>query len=151
MGKLLNFCLKITARQKASIEQVRPERAPAIWIDAGIHAREWIGKESFTFSSAFVPKTAHSLTLAPATAMNIIKILIEGYNSADVDVRYLVESLDWYITVVLNPDGYEYSHTKNRMWRKNRRPALCKKVYLNRICCAGVDLNRNFDWHWASE
>lgn len=37
------------------------------------------------------------------------------------------------------------------MWRKNRRPALCRQQYFNRICCSGVDLNRNFDWFWSSQ
>ena len=50
----------------------------------GIHAREWI---------------------APATAMLILARLITGYKSADTNVRYLVESLDWYLTIVLNPGG----------------------------------------------
>uniref|UniRef100_A0A914KT47 Peptidase M14 carboxypeptidase A domain-containing protein n=1 Tax=Meloidogyne incognita TaxID=6306 RepID=A0A914KT47_MELIC len=119
---------KISARQIMPDESWRPFRGPAIWIDAGVHAREWI---------------------APATAMILIAALVNGYNSEDVGVRHLVEHVDWYITPVLNPDGYEYSHTKNRMWRKNRRPAFCKQQYFNRICCSGVDLNRNFDWFWS--
>jgi len=28
------------------------------------------------------------------------------------------EDFDWYIVPVLNPDGFEYSHTDDRMWRK---------------------------------
>jgi murein tripeptide amidase MpaA len=74
--------------------------------------------------------------IAPATAMLLIAKLMNGYNSADVNVRYLVESIDWYITPVLNPDGfvplntspllfffphflssYEYSHTKANQMR----------------------------------
>ena len=39
---------------------------------------------------------------------------------------------------VANPDGYEYSREKDRMWRKNRRKNENSK-------CDGVDLNRNFD------
>ena len=39
---------------------------------------------------------------------------------------------------VLNPDGYEYSRTTDRMWRKNRRKNSGSK-------CDGVDLNRNFE------
>ena len=39
---------------------------------------------------------------------------------------------------MLNPDGYEYSRTDDRMWRKNRAPVKGSK-------CVGVDLNRNFD------
>ncbi len=41
----------------------------------------------------------------------------------------------------MNPDGYEYTHTTYRMWRKNRSP--------NRVSsCIGTDLNRNFDFKW---
>lgn len=41
-----------------------------------------------------------------------------------------------HIVPILNPDGYEYTHTCDRMWRKNR--ARHEGV------CVGVDLNRNF-------
>lgn len=59
---------------------------PAIWIDAGIHAREWI---------------------APATALYIIHQLVENAShTAD-----LTRDVDWYILPVMNPDGYEFSHT----------------------------------------
>ena len=34
--------------------------------------------------------------------------------------RHLVEKLDWYILPVANPDGYEWSRTEDRLWRKNR-------------------------------
>lgn len=35
-----------------------------------------------------------------------------------------IRSVDWYIMPVLNPDGYEYSHNYDRMWRKNRSKHL---------------------------
>jgi murein tripeptide amidase MpaA len=34
----------------------------------------------------------------------------------------LLAVYDFYILTLANPDGYEYSWTKDRMWRKNRRP-----------------------------
>lgn len=37
-----------------------------------------------------------------------------------------------------NPDGYEFSRTKDRYWRKNRRINASPS-------CPGVDLNRNWD------
>lgn len=37
----------------------------------------------------------------------------------------------------MNPDGYVFTHTHNRLWRKNRSRQ-------NRNCY-GVDLNRNFE------
>jgi len=41
-----------------------------------------------------------------------------------------------------NPDGFVYSTTTDRMHRKNLRNASSR--------CVGVDLNRNWDAHWAS-
>ena len=69
---------------------------PAMWIDGGIHAREWI---------------------SPAVATYLMKELVE--NSAQYPSD-MIDKLDWYILPVHNPDGYEYSRTKHRLWRKNR-------------------------------
>ena len=53
---------------------------PAIWIDGGIHAREWI---------------------SPATVTYIIRrLLAEKSTKPD-----LIDKLDWYFLPVLNPDG----------------------------------------------
>lgn len=58
-----------------------------IFVDAGIHAREWI---------------------APATALYIIHELVENYAVN----KHLLQTFDWVILPCANPDGYEYSHTK---------------------------------------
>ena len=50
----------------------------------------------------------------------------------------MLRSLDWYVVPLLNPDGYEFSHTEDRFWRKNRRPPTGEGS------CHGVDINRNF-------
>ncbi len=42
----------------------------------------------------------------------------------------------------LNPDGYEFTHTSNRLWRKNRRT-------FSGSSAIGVDLNRNFPTGWG--
>ncbi|XP_014289166.1 carboxypeptidase B [Halyomorpha halys] len=86
---------------------------PGIIIDAGIHAREWI---------------------APAVALHILRELVENYD----ENRVLADSIDWTIIPLLNPDGYVYSMTVDRMWRKNR-------ANTSDPLCPGVDLNRNFD------
>jgi len=70
---------------------------PAVWIDAGIHAREWI---------------------SPATALYFINQLVE--HPEDPQNRFVVEQLDLYILPSANPDGYEYSRKWDRMWRKTR-------------------------------
>ena len=58
------------------------------------------------------------------------------------------------LVAVLNPDGYEYTHTTNRNWRKNRRRNSGPKCDDGILCHGsehgvmvdsyGVDLNRNF-------
>lgn len=82
----------------------------SVWVDGGIHAREWI---------------------SPATVTYIINNFVLNYENEPQSVR----EIDWYILPVVNPDGYEYSHIRDRLWRKNRARAGF---------CAGTDLNRNF-------
>ncbi|XP_045122302.1 carboxypeptidase B-like [Portunus trituberculatus] len=92
----------------------------AIWIDGGMHAREWI---------------------APATTMYILYRLVENA----WEFPELVNNFDWYILPIANPDGYEFSRTKDRLWRKTRsiNPAFPD--------CVGVDPNRNFGYKWATK
>ncbi|KAF0308777.1 Carboxypeptidase O [Amphibalanus amphitrite] len=90
-----------------------PATKPVMWIDCGVHAREWI---------------------SPAICLYTIGRLLAG------DQRWLVK-YDWHLVPVMNPDGYEYSHTHDRLWRKNRRPVNY---------CTGVDLNRNFAARWGT-
>jgi len=61
-----------------------------------MHAREWI---------------------SPATVTYIANQLVEGWEDLPEHMR----SINWYIHPVANPDGYEYSHTTDRLWRKNMR------------------------------
>ncbi|XP_065094120.1 carboxypeptidase B-like [Ochlerotatus camptorhynchus] len=87
---------------------------PVVFIDGGVHAREW------------------------GAIMSVMYLIHELVEHSDMYADMLVN--DWVIVPVANPDGYEFSHTSNRMWRKNRFPVT--------ILCTGVDLNRNFDYMW---
>jgi len=49
----------------------------------------------------------------------IAQYLTDNYDT-DAEVRHLVDNCEIWIVPVLNPDGYEYSRTSDRMWRKNR-------------------------------
>ncbi|EDV34241.1 uncharacterized protein Dana_GF21071 [Drosophila ananassae] len=93
-----------------------PRENKKVWIDGGIHAREWI---------------------SPATVTFILYQLMANWENQPAHIR----GLTWYIMPVMNPDGYEYSRTTNRLWRKNRSAS-------RRAQCNGVDLNRNFDIGW---
>merc|ERR1712183_853025 len=66
---------------------------PAMWIDSGIHAREWI---------------------SPAVGTWMLSELVEN-DSAHPE---LTENLDWYFLPSHNPDGYRKSRNDDRMWRK---------------------------------
>ncbi|XP_071555610.1 zinc carboxypeptidase-like [Temnothorax nylanderi] len=102
-------------RQIKGVKVSFKANSPGIFIEGGIHAREWI---------------------SPATVMYILHQLL---TSNEPDVRALAESHDWYIFPSFNPDGYAYTHTTNRLWRKTRKP------YGN---CRGSDPNRNWDYRW---
>ncbi|XP_030006425.1 carboxypeptidase O-like [Sphaeramia orbicularis] len=96
----------------------------AIWMDCGIHAREWI---------------------APAFCQYFINQLLQTYKT-DPKMEQMMKNMDFYVTPVLNVDGYIYSWTDNstRLWRKNRTPGPegCE--------CLGTDLNRNFYANWGT-
>lgn len=53
----------------------------------------------------------------------------------------ILRTVDWVIVPVANPDGYSYSHTNERFWRKTRT------INAGSIC-RGTDLNRNFNYQW---
>lgn len=108
--------------QKRSILAVKISKKQssgrAVFLEAGIHAREWI---------------------APATATYIANALL---TSKDESVQRIAGAYDWYIVPHANPDGYVYSYTTNRMWRKTRTPYGGT--------CFGADPNRNWGFQWNS-
>jgi len=82
------------------------------------HAREWISYE--------VP-------------LSIAEFFME-YGETNPALNYILNnSVLWFIPA-LNPDGYVYSYTTDRMWRSNRRKHTDGTF--------GVDLNRNYDSSW---
>lgn len=91
---------------------------PAFFLDAGMHAREWIG---------------------PAIVTWMMKELVERQG----DNEDILEEMDIYITPIANPDGYEFSHESNRMWRKTRSD------HNSIVNCRGVDPNRNFEYEFG--
>ncbi|NWH63699.1 CBPB1 Carboxypeptidase, partial [Geococcyx californianus] len=93
----------------------------AIFMDCGFHAREWI---------------------SPAFCQWFVKEAVETYGK-DTVMTTLLNSLDFYVLPVVNIDGYVYTWTNNRMWRKTRskNPGSL---------CIGTDPNRNFNAGWGS-
>ena len=92
---------------------------PAVFYHSLIHCREWI--------------------TAPVV-LYLANYLVSNYGS-DPDVTELVDGVDIYLAPCVNPDGYVYTWTTARYWRKNRRN--------NGDGSYGVDLNRNWGYEWG--
>ena len=86
-------------------------------VDGTQHAREWIA--------------------AMATTC-VADRLVRDYDT-DPKIRAFVDSTELWVVPVVNPDGYQYTWSTDRYWRKNRRGRY------------GVDLNRNFALAWGGD
>jgi len=74
--------------------------------------------------------------------MYILNQLVTLYG-VDPSVTALLDATQIFIVPTANPDGYVFTWTTTRLWRKNRR--------LNTGGSYGVDLNRNYNDHWGQE
>src|SRR5690606_33568204 len=86
-----------------------------ILVNGTLHAREWI---------------------AAMVSTCVADRLVRDYDR-DPQIRAFVDRTNLWVVPVVNPDGYQYSWSTNRYWRKNRRASH------------GVDLNRNFSVAWG--
>jgi len=82
------------------------------------HAREWI---------------------AGATMQYLCHYLASNYGKDD-RVTKLLDQVEFVMVPVVNPDGYDYTWTGDRLWRKNRAMVDGSPQ--------GVDTNRNWPDHW---
>eukprot|EP00929_Paragymnodinium_shiwhaense_P076911 TRINITY_DN39594_c0_g1_i1.p1 TRINITY_DN39594_c0_g1~~TRINITY_DN39594_c0_g1_i1.p1 ORF type:complete len:419 (-),score=83.43 TRINITY_DN39594_c0_g1_i1:199-1455(-) len=95
---------------------------PVIFLQGGIHAREWI---------------------AITTVLHIATTLLQ--KSDATPVSELLHRYVFAILAPLNPDGYVHTWESNRMWRKTMSQRSDPKCPNN----VGVDANRNWDFAWG--
>lgn len=94
---------------------------PAVVFHGNVHAREWITSKTTEY---------------------IAYTLLTQYAS-NAAVKAVVDKFDFYITPVVNPDGFVYSQTTDRLWRKNRQTVSGNS-------CVGRDINRNWPYQWSA-
>jgi murein tripeptide amidase MpaA len=95
-----------------------PIPSTSVFFHGLIHAREWIS--------------------GPVCIYNFHQLLNDALGSAEGWRR--ITRFQFLVVPVLNPDGYVYTWTSDRLWRKNRR---------NNGNNFGVDLNRNYPIGWG--
>lgn len=92
---------------------------PRFYFQCQIHAREWI---------------------SGITCAYVLEHLLSKYGKDDAVTRILDEA-ELHIIPFVNPDGFKYTWSNDRLWRKNRNPNTGSS-------CVGTDLNRNYNDHW---
>ncbi|KAI1158786.1 hypothetical protein F5B18DRAFT_639617 [Nemania serpens] len=92
------------------------DKKPAIFFNGNVHAREWITSKVVEY---------------------ILYQLIDGYNKKDKLVQKVLDNYDFYVLPVVNPDGFVYTQTTDRLWRKNRQTR-------SNTTAVGTDINRNW-------
>jgi len=92
---------------------------PKVVINGCQHAREWVSPMSVCYA-------AEQLAL--------------GYG-VDSQITELLDAVEVHIIPISNPDGFLYTWSTDRYWRKNRRS--------NGGGTFGVDLNRNWSYQWG--
>ncbi|KAI1127635.1 hypothetical protein F5Y10DRAFT_190711 [Nemania abortiva] len=95
---------------------------PAIFFNGNVHAREWITSMVVEY---------------------ILYQIVTGYGN-DTLVQKVLDNYDFYVLPVVNPDGFVYTQTTNRLWRKNRQTR-------SNTTAVGTDINRNWLVGWGGD
>ena len=115
------LALKVTQGARGQKDGSRP----AVIYSSTQHAREWI---------------------APEMTRRIMNTYLERWAADDEPTKKLLQKTELWFVPVLNPDGYEYTFTDERLWRKNLRDNNDNGTT---EVGDGVDPNRNFPSHWG--
>jgi len=114
------YAIKVTQNARSVADGSRPSSG---YISAQ-HAREWITVEA---------------------NRRFMHHLLDNYGS-DPEITELLNTTEVWFVLVANPDGYDFTFTDDRLWRKN----LADNNNSGTISFFdGVDLNRNFAEKWG--
>ena len=115
------LALKVTQGARGQKDGSRP----AVIYSSTQHAREWI---------------------APEMTRRIMNTYLQRWAADDEPTKKLLQRTELWFVPVMNPDGYEYTFTNERLWRKNLRDNNGNGTT---EVGDGVDPNRNFPSHWG--
>ncbi|CAK1362352.1 Metallocarboxypeptidase A-like protein [Cercospora beticola] len=107
---------------KLGVANATRTKKAVIW-HGQVHAREWITGMTLEY---------------------ITYSMINEFNRGNSDVVNFLNTYDFYIYPFVNPDGFIYSQTRERLWRKNRQ------LPPRGSSCYGVDVNRNWPHQWST-
>ncbi len=118
------LALKVT--RKAN--RLKDGRRPSVLYAGAQHAREWI---------------------TPEMVRRLMHHYLDGYGS-DPKLTRIIRTTELWFLPVANPDGYDYTFSTERLWRKNLRDNDADGTI---TANDGVDPNRNFavKWGWDNE
>jgi murein tripeptide amidase MpaA len=105
-------------RITGSSTSTKPKKS--VYVQSLQHAREWI---------------------SGAATQYLVDTLASGYGS-NSRITAVLDQVELLIVPVCNPDGYTYTWSRDRYWRKNRTK--------NSDGTFGVDPNRNWPDHWGT-
>jgi carboxypeptidase A len=106
---LISIGNSFEGKEIMGIEITKNNSNKILFIDANIHAREWI---------------------ASASAVWVINEIL---TNNDPTIRAILDELTIYVFPMLNPDGYIYSYNVNRLWRKTR------STHSSMLCVGGFE------------
>lgn len=111
-------------RVTENVDRAKDGKRPTTVYVGAQHAREWI---------------------TPEMVRRLLDLFLSSYGS-DPRITELVDTTELWFIPVANPDGYDFTFTDERLWRKNLRDNNGDGVI---TVGDGVDLNRNFPTRWG--
>ena len=124
LGETVNGQEILALKVTKDATKLKDGKRPAVLYASAQHAREWI---------------------TPEMTRRLMHYYLDNYGS-DPEITEIVDTTELWFIPVLNPDGYDFTHTDERLWRKNLRDNNGDGVI---TVGDGVDLNRNFAVKWG--
>ncbi len=130
LAKLVNVGTTVQGQPIVAVKvtknarQLKDGARPAVLYMGAQHAREWI---------------------TPEMVRRLMHYVLANYGTS-ADITNLLDTTELWFLPVANPDGYDYTFTGDRLWRKNLRDNNGDGATAPGD---GVDLNRNFAFKWG--